>query len=187
MKRLIDDDYVMTSSAVRNKQIRPNVISSEGTGGIGWHTDTRCIRGRRIEPSLSYYCIYLLNDCTTENGATEYVPGSHAWLERPERDADFNFETLAAPAGTVVFFDSAFVRRAGEPSERPRWSVFSHFGPWFLKPYCQYDSLISEDDAARLSERARQLFHYDSKPPGSGDDHNLATLRRVRERLAQAI
>ena len=59
MRSLIDDDYTLTSTCARNKQIRPEYSSEKVTGGVGWHTDGRYIRGQRIQPSLTYYCVFL--------------------------------------------------------------------------------------------------------------------------------
>ena len=56
--------------------------------------------------------IWLLDDFTTENGATRVVPGSHRWGQRPSdvmadpADAHPAEIQLLAPAGTVVIFNS---------------------------------------------------------------------------------
>ena len=59
-----------------------NIIdSSNKTSGIGWHTDNRYVFENKvpIKPSVSYIVIFLLEDFTKNNGATQYVPFSHKY------------------------------------------------------------------------------------------------------------
>ncbi len=181
MRILIDDDYTLTSSSARNKQIRNEFSNPDITGGVGWHTDGRYLRGQLINPSLTYYCVYLLQDFTEQNGATHYVPGSSKWTQRVPRDAEFDYKIFEAPAGSVLFFDSGIVHRAGPAGSLPRWGVWSLFSPWFIKPYNDFVSFYSADEVEHFSPRLRQLFHISSQPPKRGEDHNLATLERVRQ------
>lgn len=185
MRDLIDDDYTLTSTTARNKQIRPEFESSDRTGGVGWHTDSRYIRKQLIQPALTYYCVYLLQDFTLENGATQYVPESFRWPERVDRNADFEFESVIAPAGSVLFFDSGLVHRAGIATELPWWGIFSLFSPWFVKPYSDYASHYSPEEQDKLNPRLHQLLHFDSLPPKVRT--NLSTLKRVRKLESQLV
>lgn len=178
MRRLIDDDYVLTSASARNRSYSDSGRPSNQTSGIGWHTDTRYVAGVRIQPSLSYFAILALEDYTAANGATEYVPGSHLHLKRPERAGDFPFRPMEARAGSVIFMDSALWHRAGQPSQRTRWSIFNMYSPWFMKPYWNFPGMMAPERAAALSPLLRQLLHFDSIVPRD-ENERIATLRRV--------
>ena len=84
--KLLDTDHVLTSTSARNKRLMGAVDSSDKTSGIRWHTDTRYVFQNRvpIKPSVSYIVIFLLEDFTKNNGATQYVPFSHKYNFRPK-------------------------------------------------------------------------------------------------------
>ena len=92
ISKLLDTDHVLTSTSARNKRLMGAVDSSNKTSGIGWHTDTRYVFQNRvpIKPSVSYIVIFLLEDFTKNNGATQYVPFSHKYNFRPKRDHSYN-------------------------------------------------------------------------------------------------
>lgn len=183
MRKLIDADYTLTSSAATNKQLREEFANNKLTGGVGWHTDGRYMRNQLITPSLTYYAVSILQDFTDQNGATHFVPGSSKWTRRVPREAEYKHESFVASAGSIVFFDSALVHRTGEAGSLPRWGVWSLFSPWFIKPYNDFVSFYSDDEIERLSPRQRQLFHFSSQPPKRGESANQATLERVRNKL----
>ena len=180
MRHLIDDDYVLISPSARNRRCMPGREFGRPTSGVGWHTDTRFLQGGQgVRPSLSYMAILCVDEFSSENGATDYIPASHLRYQRPpDRDAELPHLTLEAPQGAVIFLDTALWHRVGEASEASRWGVFNTFGPWFMKPYHRFDKMFDDEQFAKFDPIVRQLLHLDSIVPA---DHNerMATLRRV--------
>lgn len=57
------------------------------------------------------------------------------------------------------------------------------YGPWFMKPYFQFDKIIEDKDLKIKSSKILKLLHFDSTPPIVHNSNNLATLKRVRDKL----
>ncbi len=57
---------------------------------------------------------WCIDDFTTENGATEVVPGSHRWCRSPaDADCEVPMVPVQAPAGSVLAFESRVWHRSG--------------------------------------------------------------------------
>lgn len=180
MRRLIDDDYVLISPSARNRRLMSGPGFGSKTSGVGWHTDTRFIRGKGVQPSLSYIAILCLDAFGPDNGATHAIPGSHLRYQRPpDRDADLAHIDLIVPKGGMAVIDTALWHRVGPPSPQSRWGIFNTYGPWFLKPYHRFNEMFSADEMAALAPIMQQLLHNDSIPPKDHDE-SMITLRRVR-------
>lgn len=183
MRRMIDDDYVLISPSARNRRLMANADFGKKTSGVGWHTDSRFIGGKGIQPSLCYMTILCVDEFGKDNGATHYLPASHLRYQRPpDRDAEFDFEYILVPRGGMVIFDTALWHRVGDPTTQSRWGVFNTYGPWFMKPYHRFNEMFSPEQLAGFPPIIRQLLHVDSQPPRDHDE-SMVTLRRVRERL----
>lgn len=185
MRLMIDDDYVLISPSARNRQLRNDMNVDSPTSGVGWHVDTRRIGGPEpavLRPSPIYFAILALDDLGPANGATHYVPASHLRYQRPmDRDATPDgSRILEASAGSLIFMDSALWHKVGEASPSRRWMLFTMYGPWFMKPYFDFTSMFTADEAQVLSPRLRQALHFDSHPPRDHREGTI-TLRRVRE------
>ena len=179
---LIDGDHVLTSTSARNKRIINEIDKTEKTSGIGWHTDTRYVFQNKtaIKPSLSYIVIYLLEDFSKTNGATRYVPFSHKKKNRPTRDKLYKSETFLGSQGDAIILDTALFHKAGKSSHKSRWSIFSMYSSWFIKPYFQFNRMFKKNEIKEFNPKLKQLLHYDSMPP---KDHkkSRATLKRVKK------
>ena len=178
---LLDSDHVLTSTSARNKRILNSIKKSDKTSGIGWHTDTRYVFQNKIpiKPSLSYLVIFLLEDFTKNNGATKYVPFSHKYNFRPERDQLYEEANFFGKQGDVIVLDTNLFHKAGNSSENSRWAIFSMFSSWFIKPYFQFNKMFKEEYLNKFNPKLKQLLHCDSIPP---KDHKKyrATLKRVQ-------
>ena len=168
MKELIDDDYVLISPSARNPQIRPDLPEGVKTSGAGWHIDSKlCDKaGNLYKPSMSYYAAIALEAFTDKNAATHYIPGSHLRYAKPmDRNAELKHETINAPAGSLVFFDSAMWHKVGLPTSVSRWSVFNMYGPWFMKPYFLFEANYDAAMAEKVPAEIKKLLHFTSTPP----------------------
>jgi hypothetical protein len=169
MKRLIGEDYVLISPSARNPRICPSLPEGKATSGEGWHIDSKVAfpeTGGLYKPSMSFYAVVMLEPFRPGNSATKFIRKSHLRYQKPpNREADLPHETWTAPAGSLLFFDSALWHRTGVPTEISRWSIFNMYGPWFMKPYFDFRANISKEILTKLPESTQRLLHCMSVPP----------------------
>jgi hypothetical protein len=169
ISQLIDKDFVLISPSARNPCLRNDIPEGKKTSGDGWHVDSRIAcadTGELFKPSMSYYSVVSLEPFTINNSATHYVPGSHLRYQRPaNRDGGYESKVWEAPAGSVIFFDSALWHRAGSPTETSRWSIFNMYGPWFMKPYFQFRENYTLAEMQELPRNVQRMLHLMSTPP----------------------
>lgn len=184
LNNVIDTDYVLISSCARNSFIDKGITTISKTSGVGWHTDTRYVNKKKISPSMIYGTILNLEDWTLDGGVTEYIPKSHKKNYKPKRDFQYNnAKKLVIKSGSLVFFDSALWHKAGTATNVSRWAIFSIYGPWFMKPYFQFNKLVKKNEIKDLHPKISQLLHFESTPPTHHNERNLATLKRIRKKL----
>ena len=86
-------------------QLRPGSYSRErNRGALG----SRKAGAQFMSISQPVVCnsMWMLEDFTAENGATNFVPGSHLFGREPdEKDEDANWVPAMAPAGSLVVFE----------------------------------------------------------------------------------
>ena len=182
MSKLLDTDHVLTSTSARNKRLIKVVEESKETSGIGWHTDAKYVFQNKIpiKPSFSYIVIFLLENFTKDNGATKYVPLSHKYNFRPERDGEYEVDFFLGFQGDVIVMDTALFHKAGISTSKSRWSIFSMYSSWFIKPYFQFNKMFSQKQFNAFDPRLKQLLHCDSIPP-LDHKNNRATLKRIQK------
>ena len=125
-------------------------------------------------PDEMGYCvcntIWLLDDFTTENGATRIVPGSHKWGKLPQQvlsdpAAPHPEEVLVTgPAGSVVVMNThAWHGGTANRTDRPRRALHSF--------YCRYDQpqqqyqkrLLRPETQAQIGGELRELLALDDR------------------------
>jgi len=97
--------------------------------------------------------IWLLDDFTETNGATEIVPKSHLLSYKPQRDpSEENLRALVkviAPRGSALVTHGALWHRSGcNRSESDRMVLLSSFASSFAR------EISSEDDTARFLDKS---------------------------------
>ena len=179
LKKIIDDDYVLISSSARNRYKNKFVkYQVRATGGLGWHTDTRYLNGKKINPSLRFLVIIALENFNNYNASTIIVPKSHKKHRKPVRHKNYkNSKKLFLEKGSVVIFDSALWHKAGNPTDKSRWAIFSSYGPWYFKPYFQFNEIMKKK-VNKLSKFQKKIFHFYSNPPIKFNTKNIATLKK---------
>ena len=135
-----------------------------------WVQPLHCDAGALPDEKGYWVCnvIWLLDDFTTENGATRMVPGSHKWKSLPQDvlldpQAPHPDEVLlTARAGTVVIMNTHMWHGAtANRTARPRRALHSFYCRWD-KPQQQYQKkLLSPEVQQRLSPEIRQLLALD--------------------------
>lgn len=119
----------------------------------------------------------MLNDFTTENGATLYIPSSHFRRGIPERNKNYNCKKMLGKTGTIVIFDSGLWHKGGESTYNDRWSMYSYYGPWFVKPYFRFPEMLGQRFGKKLNKPLRRLFHYTSTPPLNEEERKHTVIK----------
>lgn len=196
---LLEANYLLTASQAIN--IHP------GETPQPLHSDDTFYRIARPRRAVSVSTIFALDDFTTENGATQVLPGSHRWDDRYiERVfASFDFRTRAAdarvpedaplpeelaeqlldvtmPAGSVVVFLGTLLHRGGaNRSARQRLALSNQYCEPWARQQENYTLAIPPARARDLPERVQQLLGYSIHPPFMGHVNGIHP-RRLLER-----
>jgi ectoine hydroxylase-related dioxygenase (phytanoyl-CoA dioxygenase family) len=175
LTKLIDKDYVLTNSSIINRKITKHKLINGINMGDLWHTDSRYIAGKKLEKGFGYIAIIMLEDFNKENGCTQYVPKSHFYKKGPERKKKYKYKLMTGKRGSMIIMDTGVWHKGGEPTEKSRWSLYSYYSPWFVKPYYDYTKMIGEKKLKKMKKNVRKLLHYNSSPP-INDDIRTQTL-----------
>lgn len=181
---LLDPGYLLTASQAIG------LLPGETSQPL--HTDDTFYPIPRPRPAVSVSTIWAIDDFTTENGATEIIPGSHRWDDRrvDELMAQIDFRTdrdqapqepgieaelrgqlrvTTMPAGSVVVFLGTLVHRGGaNRSEGPRLAVSNQYcQPWARQ---QENFLLSipAQQARAMPTRLQAMLGWSIHPPFMG-------------------
>jgi len=175
LKNVLDEDYVLIGCNAINRKADARKHNDSVDVGSGWHTDSRYLNGTRLQAGFFYSMLVMLDDFCLENGATEFVRGSHLRTDRPVRNGNYEFSVITGKRGDVVLYDSGLWHRGGEQSGDRRWGVFNLYGPWFVKPYFDFTTMV---DPLKLNSRLKALLHFNSIPPNN-EYERFNTLQKI--------
>lgn len=172
LNKVIDKNYVLINSSLTNRVLRKSNSKKKAhlpDHGTNWHNDSRFIGGKRLDKGFSYIVCIMFNDFTKTNGGTEYVPKSHLIRHiKPKRYANYKSKHILGKAGTVVIIDTGLWHKASNKlSKNNRWSLFSYYGPWFMKPYFNYPDMLGKKYKNKINSKIQKILHYNSIPPVS--------------------
>ena len=77
----------------------------------------------------------------------------------------------------MEIFDSGLWHRGGDATHNDRWSMYSYYGPWFVKPYFRFPEMLGEKFGKKLSKPLRRLLHYTSTPPLNEDERRHTVIK----------
>lgn len=121
---------------------------------------------RRPHPPIGMSAIWALDDFTSENGATEIVPGSHTW-EHDREPNEGEAITVTMPAGSVVVFGGNVFHRGGaNRSGAPRLAITPQYCPPYMRQLENMTLAVTPAVAAQYSERVQALLGYSVDAPG---------------------
>jgi len=113
--------------------------------------------------------LIMLDDSTTENGATWLLEGSHRKAPKPTTDDFFNNATrITGKSGDVIFFDGNAWHCGGQNSSDKIRRIIT---PLFSKPYFKqsldYPRAFGMDYHLRISNELSQILGYNALTPKS--------------------
>jgi ectoine hydroxylase-related dioxygenase (phytanoyl-CoA dioxygenase family) len=131
---------------------------------------------------LSVNAFFLIDDFSAESGATWWVPHSHRISAIPSaRYLETEAVQIEAPAGSVIFFDSMLIHRAGENRSAGRRRAINHqYTRPFIKQQLDYPFLLSGrvDPESALA----QTLGFWAVAPKSVDEFRVDPDRRTYRR-----
>ena len=166
LKKILEPNYVMQSSNAQNRikgKIDKKIsLTKKYKLGSKWHTDSRYLNDQRLDKGFSYLVIIALDEFTKLNGPTKYVENSLNFRSKPKRNLNMKYKELIMNEGSVCIMDTGIWHKAGKSTFKSRWSVFSIYTGWFVKPYYNYLSFINKN---KISKKYKKLLHFYSIPP----------------------
>lgn len=152
-----------------------NILRNGASYANNIHRDQRNFSG--VLP-LMLNTIVMLDDFTTDNGATWLMWGGHTEKNRPSEKQFYggdNWTSRAiqatAPSGSIIMFNSNLWHAAGEnKTDKPRRSITPIFSKPFIKQGFDYCRSVGEDYLNSQSEWVKQLFGYYSRVPSNYDE-----------------
>ncbi|MCB0079781.1 MAG: phytanoyl-CoA dioxygenase family protein [Caldilineaceae bacterium] len=134
-----------------------------GHGQQNLHSDFGGVRGDGRGHQTN--ALWMLDDLTSENGATRVVPGSHRWPAFPKDEmADLKAAHpqevhITGPAGSVAFFNGqVWHGSTTNHTEQPRRVYHCAFTARENPQQTDQRAYLREETAARLSPAARYIL-----------------------------
>jgi hypothetical protein len=120
-------------------------------------------------PPVVVNTMWPLDDFTPENGATRFIPGSHAW-EPGRRPADTDPVAVAriAPGSAMFYLGSLWHGGGANSTAAPRLGVILEYAAGWLRPQENHCLAVPRDIARNLPDRLQELLGYNIFPPFLG-------------------
>jgi len=195
---LLESNYLLTAS--QGIQINP------GETPQPFHYDDAFYPLPRPRAAVSVSTIWAVDAFTRDNGATQILPGSHAWndAEVVTKLSSVDFTTapsdarvprppgalpagwrdlvrdVTMPPGSVIVFLGTLVHRGGANRSAASRLAFSnqYCQPW-ARPQENFFLSISPERVRTMSPRVQQMLGYSIHPPFMGHADGVHPLRFV--------
>ncbi len=134
--------------------------------------------------TLSINNFYLIDDTTSENGATWVIPGSHL-LELPPTDSyiDRHKIQVTGKAGSVIMLHSKLYHATGTNyTNNHRKCIANLMRRSFMKPQFNWQKVLTPDAIAYMNDETKRLFDFYTSPPNSADEYYKEGVRRRNEK-----
>lgn len=132
-----------------------------------YHCDDEAGAPPRPRPAQGMSTMWALDDFTQENGATEIIPGSHAWGpdESPEPKDPRSYKALMSAGSVLVWQGSLFHRGGANRTDRTRLGVtIQYCQPW-LRQIENMVLAVPPAKAVQYSPRVREMLGYGLMEP----------------------
>jgi ectoine hydroxylase-related dioxygenase (phytanoyl-CoA dioxygenase family) len=120
----------------------------------------------RPHPPIGVSAMWAFDDFTDSNGATEVIPGSHAW-DDTRQPTEGEAVTVTMPAGSVLVFGGNLLHRGGaNVTGQCRLGISPQYCPPYLRQLENMTLAVPPATAAQYSERVQALLGYSVDAPG---------------------
>jgi len=147
-----------------------------------FHYDDQFVPFPRPREYTSVATIWAIDEFTSTNGATNVIPGSHAWGNRQPREEEA--VPVVMTAGSVVIFLSTLWHRGGRnTSGSPRLAITSQHCQPYMRP--QENQLLAVDNAVttRLHPRLQRMMGLSIHPPFIGHANGEHPAKALASKL----
>jgi ectoine hydroxylase-related dioxygenase (phytanoyl-CoA dioxygenase family) len=183
--RLVEHPRVM--AVVEARLLRGFLLSTfqsirlhPGETEQAWHTDDGFYLSPRPRSTLGVSAIWAIEDFTHDNGATEFIPGSHRWGSEHPDEKRHEVVTAVMPAGSVVLFDAGLWHRGGaNASSGTRLAISPQYCQPWLRPQESQLLVVPPERARGCSPRVLSMLGYSIHPPFIGQVDGMHPLRLV--------
>jgi ectoine hydroxylase-related dioxygenase (phytanoyl-CoA dioxygenase family) len=168
-------DELLLPGYLLSANLAINLLPGETAQGL--HTDDGFYRVPRPRPAIGVSAIWAIDDFTSQNGATQVVPGSHRWGTEVPAETDARIVDVVMPAGSVVVFHGTLWHRGGaNRSSSSRLAVT----PQYCEPWArQQEQMVLSVGAAaaQYSERIQTMLGFGIHPPFMGHVNGMHPRR----------
>jgi ectoine hydroxylase-related dioxygenase (phytanoyl-CoA dioxygenase family) len=120
-------------------------------------------------PPLVVNTMWPLDEFTRENGATRFIPDSHAWEPGRRPTPDDKVETAVISPGSAMFYLGSLWHGGGaNGTARPRLGVILEYCAGWLRQQENHCLAVPRETARQLPERLQELLGYNIYPPFVG-------------------
>jgi ectoine hydroxylase-related dioxygenase (phytanoyl-CoA dioxygenase family) len=153
--------------ALLDQTLLPNYLLSQaqiinilpGEADQRLHHDDEFYRLPRGWRDVHAAFIAAIDDFTSENGATQIVPGSHAWIDRRPTPADA-VPCVMKAGSVIVFLGSLWHGGGANTTTRARLAVTGQYcDPW-LRQQENFSLEVPRETARLLPERLQAMIGY---------------------------
>ena len=169
-------DELLEPNPLLSANLAINLLPGETAQQV--HIDDAFYKLPWPRPMMSVSTIWAIDEFTTDNGATEVIPGSHHWDGVDPAPSAADAVPVLMPAGSVVLFAGHALaprrrqpQRPGPPGHHP--AVLPAVGP----PAGAADPQRRSAGGARIPQRIQSLLGYSIHPPFMGHVDGLHPQR----------
>jgi ectoine hydroxylase-related dioxygenase (phytanoyl-CoA dioxygenase family) len=120
-------------------------------------------------PPLVVNTMWPLDEFTVENGATRFIPGSHAWEPGRKPTPDDQVEQAVISPGSAMFYLGSLWHGGGaNQTGQPRLGVILEYAAGWLRQQENHLLAVPRATVRQLPERLQELLGYNIYPPFVG-------------------
>jgi ectoine hydroxylase-related dioxygenase (phytanoyl-CoA dioxygenase family) len=160
-------DACLQPAYLLSANIAINVHPGETTQLL--HADDAYCAMPRPRAAVGVSAIWAIDEFTADNGATQIIPGSHAWASTICDANDPRVRTIEMSPGSVLVFLGTTLHRGGaNRTTRTRLAITPQYCEPWIRQIENMSLAIPPPAAATLPRRVQELLGYSIYPPFIG-------------------